>query len=74
MPSKGSSNRAERMQTRLLETLGGLWRSVWGRRPVVAPKTRHDEADRDRAAARGRFWTEFHEGRREAEAHGSRPR
>ena len=62
------------MQTRLLEAFGGLWRSLWGRRPLVAAKTRHDETERDCAAARGRFWTEFRDGQREAEAHSSRPR
>ena len=62
------------MPPRLLEVLGKLWRSFWGRRPPVAVKTEHDEKDRGWPAARGRFWSEFREGQREAEAHSSRPR
>jgi hypothetical protein len=42
-----------------------LWHLVWRwRRRVVA--------DDDRAAARARFWSEFREGQREAEAHALR--
>jgi hypothetical protein len=58
--------------TRLLGPLGRLWTSFWGRRSLVALKS--EEKDRALAEARGRFWTEFREGQREAEAHGSRPR
>ena len=61
------------METRLLAALGRLWRSFWGRSFVVL-KSENDEKDRSWAAARGRFWTEFREGQREAEAHSSRPR
>jgi hypothetical protein len=59
---------------RLLETLGRLWTSFWGRRSLVSVRLEHDEKDRARAVARGRFWIEFREGQREAEAHSSRPR
>jgi len=59
---------------RLRDALGRLWRSIWRRRPLVGLRSEHDENDRGWAAARGRFWTEFREGEREAEAHRSRPR
>ena len=62
------------MATRLLGALGRLWKSWWGRWPLVAVKRERDEKDRGWAEARGRFWTEFREGQREAEAHSSRPR
>ncbi len=63
------------MQNRLREALGRLWTSFWGRRGPVAVKREHDdEKGRARAEARARFWTEFREGQREAEAHSSRPR
>jgi hypothetical protein len=65
MPSEG---------TRLLEALGRLWTSFWGRRSLVVLKSEHDEKDPGWAAARGRFWSAFREGQREAEAHSSRPR
>ena len=62
------------VQARVREALGGLWRSLSRGRSVVAGKAQSDETDGDRALARGRFWTEFRAGQREAEAHGSRPR
>ena len=62
------------MQNRLYEALGRLWTSLWRRRGRVAVKTDPDEAGDGRAGARARFWTEFREGQREAEAHSSRPR
>ena len=60
------------MQTRLLQTFARLWKSFFGRRLHIALKTGQDEVNR--AVPRGRFWTEFREGQREAEAHSSRPR
>ena len=65
MPTKG---------TRLLEALARLWISFWGRRASVAVKTEPDRKDRGWTEARRRFWAEFREGQREAEAHSSRPR
>ena len=53
------------MQNRLREALGRLWTSLWRRRGPITVKTER---------ARGRFWSEFREGQREAEAHSSRPR
>ena len=61
-------------RTRILKALGRLWVSFWKRRSLVAVKSEHDAADRASAVARGRFWSEFREGQREAEAHSSRPR
>ena len=65
MPSKGQ---------RLFAALRRLWTSFWRRRSFVAAESKHDEMDLGSAAARGRFWTEFREGQREAEANSSRPR
>ena len=53
--------------------LARLWKSFWGRAAVVA-KTEHYDTDRSSSEARARFWTEFREGQREAEAHSSRSR
>jgi hypothetical protein len=61
------------MPNRLREALGRLWTSLWRRRHI-AVKTDHDGKGRRGAEARARFWTEFREGQREAEAHRSRPR
>ena len=62
------------MQNRLREALGRLWTSVWRRRGPIAVKTEPDREGGGLAEARGRFWSEFREGQREAEAHSSRPR
>jgi hypothetical protein len=57
---------------RLRETLGRVWTWFWSRRGAIAVKTDHDrEGGPD---ARARFWSEFREGQREAEAASSRPR
>jgi hypothetical protein len=58
------------MQNRLREALARLWTSLWRRRGPLAVKTEHEHG----GAARARFWTEFREGQREAEAHSSRRR
>jgi len=60
------------MQIRLLQRFARVWKSLFGRRLPIVVNTGHDEMER--AVARGRFWTEFREGQREAEAHSSRPR
>ena len=62
------------MRARLLEALARLWEAFRGLRSPVRLKTEPDERDPSRAAARGRFWTEFRAGQREAEAQSSRPR
>jgi len=62
------------MPNRVRETLGRLWTSLWRRRGPVAVEAEHDEEGRGWAEARARFWTEFRQGQREAEAHSSRPR
>jgi len=62
------------MQNRLREALGRLWTSVWRRRGPIAVKTEPDREGGGLAEVRGRFWREFREGQREAEAHSSRPR
>jgi hypothetical protein len=61
------------MPTRLLEALRRLWTSFWDRRSPTGVDSQPVEKHRDWAVARGRFWTEFREGRREAEARSSRP-
>ena len=58
------------MQNRLREALLHLWTSLWGRRAPIAVKTEAEDKSRGR---RARFWTEFRDGQREAEAN-SRPR
>ena len=62
------------MQNVLREALRRLWTSLWRRRGPIAVKTEHEEEAGGRLEARARFWAEFREGRREAEAHSSRPR
>jgi hypothetical protein len=63
-----------RERTRLLDALGRLWISFSRRRSLVSVKSEHEATDHSSAMARGRFWTEFREGQREAEAYSSRPR
>ena len=60
------------MQIRLLKIFALVWKSLFGRRLPIDVDTGHDETER--AVARGRFWSEFREGQREAEAYSSRPR
>jgi hypothetical protein len=62
------------MQTRLLEALKRLWTTLWERRSSAAVRPQPDEGDRRWGAARSRFWSEFHEGQRQAEARSSRPK
>ena len=50
------------------ETLRHLWTSLWRRRAPIAVKTEHEEKGGGWPLARSRFWTEFREGQREAEA------
>jgi len=59
------------MQNRLREALARLWTSLWRRRGPLAVKRPHEQGG---GSARARFWTEFREGQREAEAHSSRRR
>jgi len=59
---------------RLREVLGHLWMSLWRRRAPIAVKTEHEEEGGDQRQARARFWAEFREGQREAEAHSARSR
>jgi hypothetical protein len=54
--------------------LARLWRWLW-RRPVsVAAKKELDEDGSRWADARARFWTEFREGQRQADAHSAKLR
>jgi len=62
------------MQNRLREVLGFVWTSLWRRRGPIVVKTEHEEEDGGWPEARARFWREFREGQREAEADSSRPR
>jgi hypothetical protein len=64
MPSRNPIRRA----------LGRLSTWLWKRRDAVGPEAERDREGGDSSAARARFWTEFREGQREAEAHRSRPR
>ena len=78
MSSRGRARRADGSQTprtvesRLRQALGCLWRSFWKHAPTPV-KADHEEG-RYPAEARARFWSEFREGQREAEARSSRPR
>ena len=60
------------MGSRLRETLRRLWTSWWSRRRALAMRTEHDRHGGSRVDARARFWAEFREGQREAEAHSSK--
>ncbi len=61
------------MQTRVREALGRLWTSLWRRFAPIVVEAEHEEGG-SRAGARRRFWAEFREGQREAEARSSKPR
>jgi hypothetical protein len=58
------------MQHGLREVLRRVWTSLRRRLGSVAVTTEHDAP----SGARARFWAEFREGQREAEAHSSKPR
>jgi hypothetical protein len=62
------------MPTRLREALALLWMLFRRRGGLLALKTEHDGEGRRSADARARFWTDFREGQREAEARSSMPR
>jgi hypothetical protein len=62
------------MLNRLREALGRFWRSLSGRSGSIAVRPEPEREGGGRAAARARFWIEFREGQREADAHRSRPR
>ena len=62
------------MLNRLREALALLWTLFRRRGGPLAVKTEHDGESRRSADARARFWTEFREGQREAEAHSAMPR
>jgi len=62
------------MLNHLREALGCLWSSIQRRSSPVSAKVPHEVEDRGKADARARFWTEFREGQREAEARSSRSR
>jgi hypothetical protein len=62
------------MQDLLREALARVWTALWRRRGPVAAKGDEDEARGRSGDARARFWTEFREGQREAEAHSARLR
>jgi hypothetical protein len=61
------------MLNRLRDVLFRVFASLAKRRGLIAVKTEHDEENRGWAERRARFWTEFRQGQREAEAHRSRP-
>jgi hypothetical protein len=61
------------MQIRPLAALRRLWTTFWERRSSIG-SPQPDESDRRWGAARGRFWSEFREGQREAEARSARPK
>lgn len=62
------------MTNRVRDALRRLWTTWLWRGRGIAAVTRPAEAGVSRSAARARFWTEFREGQREAEAHLSRLR
>jgi hypothetical protein len=61
-------------RSRLGEALARLWTSLWSRRGPLGVKTEHEESGGRWPDARSRFWSEFREGQREAEARSARPR
>jgi len=62
------------LPNRLREALARRWTPFWRRRGPIAVKTEHGGESYGRADARARFWAEFREGQREAEARRSGPR
>ena len=54
--------------------LARLWRWLWRRPGPVAAKKQPDDDGSRWADARARFWTEFREGQRQADAHSARLR
>ena len=60
------------MENRLREALRHLWTWLWRPRGPIAVKTAHEDKGGRRLDARTRFWTEFREGRRQAEENRSR--
>ena len=62
------------MQSRALAALRRLWTTFWERRSPTGVDQEPDESDRRWSASRSRFWTEFREGQREAEARSSKPK
>ena len=62
------------MQTRPFAALRRLWTTFWERLSPADVDPEPDERDRRWAADRSRFWTEFREGQRDAEAHSVRPK
>jgi len=59
------------LPNRLREALAFLWTAFRRRVGLLAVKAEHDGESRRSVDARDRFWTEFREGQREAEAHRS---
>jgi hypothetical protein len=59
------------MPNPLRQALGYLWMTLssWRRRGRVAVKREEAKEGSGGAAARARFWIEFREGQREADAH-----
>jgi len=62
------------MRGTLRQMLARLWASLLRRRGSIGARRRNDELGRDWTAARARFWSEFSEGQREAEARKARLR
>ncbi len=61
------------MPNRVREALGALWTSLWMRRTRLRADPERVQHHSPRADARARFWAEFREGQREADAR-ARPR
>ena len=56
------------------EALRYLWTSLWRQHEPVAAEMEHDVEGVRRRGPQARFWTEYREGQREAQARKLRPR
>jgi hypothetical protein len=74
MGSHEAPNRDGVVPNRLREAFARLWTLLWRGCDSPAANTEHDGESRQRAEARARFWNEFRQGEREADAHRSRQR
>ena len=62
------------MPNRLREVSARLWALLWRGRDHFVAKSEHDGESRQRVEARARFWNEFRQGQREADARRPRQR
>jgi hypothetical protein len=62
------------MGKHLRRALERLWTWLWRKRGPISVKAEPGQNASGRSLERARFWTEFRDGQREAEANSARPR